>query len=664
MKANTNAASDTLFSIVTIGGLLADADSNPLQIGVTQQDVYNGYGLSYGIARGSTELLAGVATGGLSTAGKVGKVVAIADALGNGYTVGQGLSDIRQNGFNWQNGTQTALGALGIAGNVAGARQAISKLDDLPTVKGSTGASFGRPKTGTPGICFLAGTPVLQHASDTLTVDTAFAGIDNGPDGESNWYHALGATTIALVGWGISNMQPQSKRCRKKKKAMLEGHEELSADARFEEEVWGGFDGATEEREVHDCSIAQALACSRATKECNAQPDEPQAVIASSQATTSQCEAARSPARCGSTWSRRKKVGAAWLACWLAVAGALFGFGLNGSDNAPISPATQVSYSQTPAATAIELLEPGRKVMGDRSAGEMAGETQIDPKTWRLLSLRTETVWADGTIDDVNVETIQPPQWIAQHNAHVGATVPIPLELVEMGLPEEMTATVVANEPCPEIEAGPGRVVLTTVNHLNNDVWELTVASLDGRVETVRTTGLHKFYRPVDNAWVSTQDLRLGDELEGASGPIVVRRVAKIPGVHRVYNMTVEGEHVYRVSLLGALVHNNGCAQPLPDPRKRPGYDPGAIQQDHPIARALGGDPNITRDLEAATNLRKGGLEGELRKYQQYLMNQGLSEEKALEVIQAEIESLSRDVIAAPFSKVFPPEFSLDDLDQ
>ena len=26
--------------------------------------------------------------------------------------------------------------------------------------------------------------------------------------------------------------------------------------------------------------------------------------------------------------------------------------------------------------------------------------------------------------------------------------------------------------------------------------------------------------------------------------------------MQRVYNITVEGEHVYRVSLLGALVHN------------------------------------------------------------------------------------------------------------
>jgi hypothetical protein len=116
----------------------------------------------------------------------------------------------------------------------------------------------------------------------------------------------------------------------------------------------------------------------------------------------------------------------------------------------------------------------------------------------------------------------------------------------------------------PAIALGPGRVVLTTVNHLNCDVYELTVAASDGRTETVWPTGLHKFYRPQDGEWVSAQDLRTGDELEGAQGRIHVQSLAMLPGTHRVYNMTVEADHTYRVSLLGVLVHNNGCAERLP----------------------------------------------------------------------------------------------------
>jgi hypothetical protein len=36
-----------------------------------------------------------------------------------------------------------------------------------------------------------------------------------------------------------------------------------------------------------------------------------------------------------------------------------------------------------------------------------------------------------------------------------------------------------------------------------------------------------------------------------------VESVAPLPGIHRVYNLTVEGEHVYYVGEYYALAHNN-----------------------------------------------------------------------------------------------------------
>ena len=116
------------------------------------------------------------------------------------------------------------------------------------------------------------------------------------------------------------------------------------------------------------------------------------------------------------------------------------------------------------------------------------------PSTWRLLRLRAEDRWADGTLDVVEIETLQPPEWIAAHRATVGAKVPLPLDLHEMGLPESLQAEVTANEPCPPLSRGPGRVVLTTVNHLNPNVLELTLVDPQGRQERVRPTGSHKFY--------------------------------------------------------------------------------------------------------------------------------------------------------------------------
>jgi hypothetical protein len=97
------------------------------------------------------------------------------------------------------------------------------------------------------------------------------------------------------------------------------------------------------------------------------------------------------------------------------------------------------------------------------------------------------------------------------------------------------------------------------------------------------------------------------------------------------------------------------------DPRLRPGYDPSTPQLDHIIAEVFGGTE--TRLVPAGLNLRKGGLEGELRKYENYLVNKGMRPEAARQVIQSEIESLSRDVIAAPFTNVYSRGFSIDDVD-
>jgi hypothetical protein len=148
----------------------------------------------------------------------------------------------------------------------------------------------------------------------------------------------------------------------------------------------------------------------------------------------------------------------------------------------------------------------------------------------------------------------------------------MPLDLVEMGMSKDLTGEVDSVEPCPRIKAGRGRVVLTTVNHLNSYVRVLTVEDAEGRRETIRPTGFHKFYRAPDENWVSAEQLGEGDQLQGQKGLLHVVANTRIAGVHRVYNMTVEGEHVYRVSSLGALVHN--ICEPVWDPRVQRWRDP------------------------------------------------------------------------------------------
>jgi len=265
-------------------------------------------------------------------------------------------------------------------------------------------------------------------------------------------------------------------------------------------------------------------------------------------------------------WLGSNRLGASWLALWLAVAGGLAGFGLPLSGPSPTPPGKPTGRTAVGSTLrAIETLRVGDRVWTDQPNAEV-GDTAIDARTWRRLTLRAPARGEDGTEDVVEVETLQPPCWVITHGARVGAWVPLPLDLVEMGLPEELRAEVVADDPCPPLRAGPGRVVLTTVRHRNRDVRELTVEDGQGRRETLRPTGLHRFCREPDGDWAAAQDLRDGDVLRGRFGALRVVANRSVPGVQTVYNLTVEGEHTYYVSSLGALAHNNGCSQPPPRP--------------------------------------------------------------------------------------------------
>ena len=75
-KAVANAATDTFFGLVTLGG-----DWNPLREEVTDDDRANGYDAAYLFSRGGTELLTALGTGGLATvASKGGKAAQLGGA--------------------------------------------------------------------------------------------------------------------------------------------------------------------------------------------------------------------------------------------------------------------------------------------------------------------------------------------------------------------------------------------------------------------------------------------------------------------------------------------------------------------------------------------------------------------------------------------------------
>jgi len=177
-------------------------------------------------------------------------------------------------------------------------------------------------------------------------------------------------------------------------------------------------------------------------------------------------------------------------------------------------------------AVPIESLSVGERVLttsvtvgSDGNASETDRGTAVDPDTHRLVRLKIEDRWSDGTLDVVDIETLQSSAWISDNRVEPGARVGVPLELREMGLPE-LLAEVVSVEPCPPIETSGGRVLLTTVNHLSSFVFELSLEDASGKVDTLEVTGWHKFFSE-SRGWVSVVELEPGELLRSLNVSVI-----------------------------------------------------------------------------------------------------------------------------------------------
>jgi len=479
----------------------------------------------------------------LGTSPNFGRAGRLADDLVDGAgDIGRGADDVLE-----------GAGVIGRGG------------DDLVEGAGDIGHSIG--------ICFVAGTPVLVPARNEMEPCALYAGIiaSKDEDTDNNCLLASVILLVGLAGWRLDS----SREDRKRRKGQVviefdadndEGEDEPDESAR---DVVGRRSGDLRSDElaglppcdVRGRILEEESAVALARKGGLARKD------GRSSATTP-FDRPRPTRRSAGLF------GKSWLVVCVLLA-AFFGgrcFWKLGEEATPASlsaaPVSQCASLGQLASQAIETVRVGQRVVAANP--ELAGSprstlTAVDPSTWRLLRLRAVDTWPDGTVDTIEVETLQPPEWIARHKAAVGAAVPLPLDLVEMGLSDDLRATVVANEPCPTIDDGPGSVVLTTVNHLNPYVLELTLRDGQGHQETVRPTGFHKFYSEARQAWVSAEDFSVGEQTAGKTGPLEVVALSRFPGTHRVYNMTVEGQHVYHVSVLGAAAHNNGCKQMTPD---------------------------------------------------------------------------------------------------
>ena len=117
---------------------------------------------------------------------------------------------------------------------------------------------------------------------------------------------------------------------------------------------------------------------------------------------------------------------------------------------------------------------------------------------------------------------------------------------------------------------------------------------LDGLDEPIRCTPNHITWSVEAKDFVEAHVLHPGNLVLCDDGPRKISRVEKIAEPIRVYNLEVQGQHVYQVSSLGMLVHN---ASPAPM-----GADGGGASSfaNNYLQRLLGnlrGESNVVRAL-------------------------------------------------------------------
>ena len=176
---------------------------------------------------------------------------------------------------------------------------------------------------------------------------------------------------------------------------------------------------------------------------------------------------------------------------------------------------------------------------------ERAEAVQPDA-TWRQVCL--EMGKPDGS--QVRIQLLRPRSWLTAQAAAVGST--IQLDLEEMGASGPARVTDITS--CPPLSTGPGEVVTGTFAHSAGNVIDLSVEGLD---RPIGTTDNHPFWSEDRQKFVPAGELRIGERLKTEDGQLLAvtgstpRRTKE-----SVFNLEVNTEHVYYVSQIAVLTHN------------------------------------------------------------------------------------------------------------
>ncbi|MCU0721098.1 MAG: polymorphic toxin-type HINT domain-containing protein [Pirellula sp.] len=82
------------------------------------------------------------------------------------------------------------------------------------------------------------------------------------------------------------------------------------------------------------------------------------------------------------------------------------------------------------------------------------------------------------------------------------------------------------------------------------------IVGSDGKIEVIEGTPIHPIWSVDRNDWVPLSNLVEGETLHSSRGIATILSLALVTCSLPVYNIEVNGEHVYQVGEMGVLVHN------------------------------------------------------------------------------------------------------------
>ena len=201
--------------------------------------------------------------------------------------------------------------------------------------------------------------------------------------------------------------------------------------------------------------------------------------------------------------------------------------------------------SHQPVMLPIGDIQLGQRVLGDNPEGtEHAAD--VDMATWRRIDFQMHK--ADG--GRLRIELLRPLTWIAQRQLTIGSF--IELDMPEFGA--SGTACCIDIAACPSIRSGAGEVVTGKFTHTAGLLIAIHVIGLD---QPLRCTANHPFWSDSLQCFKPADQLQPGELLRCGDQQRAVSHILAADHRAPVVNLEIHRTHVYLVSPLGILVHNN-----------------------------------------------------------------------------------------------------------